>query len=83
MSPVTGKEDERVEKNDSRLREVFDQPNCRIASVSNLAHHFILVCIHITNVDWMKSTRLVCISAILNVARIAHHNAGLLLGVSC
>lgn len=82
MSRVTGKEGERDEENDSRLREVFDQPNCRIASVSNLAHHFVLVCIHITNVDWMKSTRLVCISALLDVARIAHRSAGLLLGVN-
>lgn len=53
---------------DSRLREVFDQPNCRIASVTNLAHHLILVCIHITDVDRMESTLSVCISALFNVS---------------
>lgn len=83
--PGTGKEGEEDEETKgSRLREVFDQPNCRIASVSDLAHYFILACIHITDVDWMESTRLVCVSALLNlnVAQIGHLNTGLLVGVS-
>lgn len=47
--------------------EVLDQPNCGISAPSKLAHDLVLVCINIADVDRVKATGLVRITAFLNV----------------